>query len=144
MSPPSIFLEHTFPEASVHDLASALKLYLRRAEPPVLEPSHRFKEAVSGEQIDISTLRSAVNHLAETNHEILRVLLAFFQELVKNQKKTLMDATNVGIAVGGSLMAMKADDFSASQCNSLVVTALISHFCEIFENAPCLQELLRR
>ncbi|XP_062313903.1 N-chimaerin [Osmerus eperlanus] len=92
----------------INIITGALKLYLRDLPIPVLtyDAYPRFIEAAKLEDPDkrLEAFREALSLLPTSHTETLRYLMAHLKRVTQNEKDNLMNAENLGIVFGPTLM----------------------------------------
>eukprot|EP01102_Stenamoeba_stenopodia_P000925 TRINITY_DN10848_c0_g1_i1.p1 TRINITY_DN10848_c0_g1~~TRINITY_DN10848_c0_g1_i1.p1 ORF type:complete len:1040 (+),score=236.49 TRINITY_DN10848_c0_g1_i1:185-3304(+) len=113
---------------SIHDVSSALKMYLRESPEPVI-PFHCFEsfievhrqsnqikgegdETKSNEEAELNPvlLRKAIRELPENNRNALKIIISFLSRLSENSQVTLMDADNLGKVFGPTILRKAKPD----------------------------------
>lgn len=124
--------------ADVHVASSLLKLYLRRLPDPLLTaqlyPS--FIEADRSPE-RARQLRNLVRALPEAHLETLRYLVRHLRRVVAHSSHNKMEARNLAIVFGPTLVRAASDDMMAmvndmsSQCR--IIESFLTHYAWYFE-----------
>ncbi|KAG5283462.1 hypothetical protein AALO_G00042350 [Alosa alosa] len=99
----------------INIITGALKLYFRDLPIPVItyDAYPKFIEAAKFTDLDerLEALHEALKLLPPAHHETLRYLMAHLKRVTQNEKDNLMNAENLGIVFGPTLM--RAPDLDA-------------------------------
>jgi Rho GTPase-activating protein 10 len=80
-------------------------------------------------------MRELVKKLPKTNYETLCFLMKHLVKVAKLSDSNKMDATNLGIVFGPTLMRPQVESFESilnTAAHSIVVETIINHFDAIF------------
>lgn len=114
-----------------NDLASALKMYLRELSSPLI-PFVCYANLISSVQgpgkIDQESLKQALALVPPENRSVLRILIAFTQTIVANQATTKMNAKNLAIVFGPTLL--RSEDPMAGLREAAQQTDIIQELIE--------------
>ncbi|XP_068630097.1 rho GTPase-activating protein 23-like isoform X3 [Battus philenor] len=126
--------------ADVHVASSLLKAYLRRLPDPLL--THRLYPAFiaadrCGERA--RELRRLVHALPEAHYETLKYLIQHLRNVVAHSAYNKMEARNLAIVFGPTLVRAASDDMLAmvndmsSQCR--IIESFLTHYSWYFEES---------
>jgi len=91
----------------------------------------------------IINLKNVVDRLPKTNYEILKLLIQHLNEVSSYKDENLMQASNLGVVFGPTLMRPKSETvasiFSIKHQN-IIIETLISEFNAIFEGGSMNQD----
>eukprot|EP01103_Thecamoeba_quadrilineata_P016890 TRINITY_DN5798_c0_g1_i1.p1 TRINITY_DN5798_c0_g1~~TRINITY_DN5798_c0_g1_i1.p1 ORF type:complete len:456 (-),score=115.67 TRINITY_DN5798_c0_g1_i1:42-1409(-) len=139
--PPTFEDEVVSFERGPHEFAGALKLYFREAPQPLI-PFHLYDVFIATAQLDPfdrpKWLAKSITCLTPDQKESLKILMQFLHKVTVNVATTKMEATNLAMIFGPSLMrkeeedTMGLPDLSATRLQCMVVTTLIQAQNELF------------
>ncbi|GBP86752.1 SLIT-ROBO Rho GTPase-activating protein 1 [Eumeta japonica] len=121
--------------SDINSVAGLLKLYLRELRPPLLP--HTYMDhllhlaGVERDEQFISRMREFVLGLPRSSMLVLRYLFAFLSHLASFSDENMMDAWNLAICVGPTLLAAPGEVHAQNLLNDLV-KRIILHHQEIF------------
>ncbi|EPZ30985.1 RhoGAP-domain-containing protein [Rozella allomycis CSF55] len=96
------------PDQSPHNIASLLKCYLRELPEPLLTfelyDCFMAAEAINFEQTRLECIKKIIGFLPRVNMIILNHLLELFDLIIRNYESTKMDAKNLSIVFGPTLL----------------------------------------
>lgn len=112
-----------------------LKLYLREVRPPLLAPQLQERllrvAALRGDAAFSAALRGTLAALPLGSVLVLRYLFAFLAEVARHAARTCMDAWNLAICVGPTLLAAWGEPphqlAAQNLLNELVKRAILLH-----------------
>lgn len=136
------------PDHDSKTIASALKHYFREILPEPLmtfDLHEAFLDAMKTEDRNqkIINLKNVVGRLPKTNYEVLKLLIQHLNEVASYKDENLMQASNLGVVFGPTLMRPKSETvasiFSIKHQN-IIIETLISEFDAIFEGGSMNQD----
>ncbi|XP_037869455.1 rho GTPase-activating protein 21 isoform X4 [Bombyx mori] len=124
--------------ADVHVASSLLKAYLRRLPDPLLT-AHLYPAFIAADQSPdrARELKRLVHALPEAHYETLKYLIQHLRKVVAHSEVNLMDARNLAIMFGPTLVRAASDDMLAmvndmsSQCR--IIESFLTHYDWYFE-----------
>ncbi|XP_048483188.1 rho GTPase-activating protein 4 isoform X3 [Plutella xylostella] len=137
--------------SDINSVAGLLKLYLRELRPPLLPPSHLDRltrlAAVPDDEQFKQRMRELVAALPTSSALVLRYLFAHLAHIAEYSDENMMDAWNLAICLGPTLLWARGDGggqvAAQNQVNELV-KRLIVHHEEIFPQNVALHAAYRR
>eukprot|EP01126_Amoeba_proteus_P065502 TRINITY_DN932_c0_g1_i4.p1 TRINITY_DN932_c0_g1~~TRINITY_DN932_c0_g1_i4.p1 ORF type:complete len:497 (-),score=125.24 TRINITY_DN932_c0_g1_i4:102-1592(-) len=141
----TLFQSFQYPEklqikSDAHSISGAFKLYLRSLEPPLI-PYHLYDEVmqVSGNwnEDDLSPVIALLNKLPALEYETLEKIINFFYEVAQHSEMNKMDAHNLGIVFGPTLIRSSVPESTSTvlvntQRTTNLVIRLIENYHKIF------------
>jgi len=124
-----------------HSVTGALKLWLRSLSDPLI-PFTLYNSFITAARGDITTIKKCVSELPELHRNILAVLVKLLVKVNNNSTVNKMDAYNLGIIFGPTILWDKQLGFSfeTTSIQRELVTQLIENFDTIFEGISVGQE----
>ncbi|XP_061718464.1 rho GTPase-activating protein 4-like isoform X2 [Cydia pomonella] len=132
-------LAHVRDASDINSVCGLLKLYLRELRPPLLPPQlqeHLLRLAALPSDADfVRRMRELLATLPASSVLVLRYLLAFLAHLTEYSEYNMMDAWNLAICVGPTLLAAWGEGGAQLAAQNLVnelVKRTIIHHAAIF------------
>ncbi|XP_061383499.1 rho GTPase-activating protein 21-B isoform X9 [Danaus plexippus] len=124
--------------ADVHVASSLLKAYLRRLPDPILT-AHLYPAFIAADRSPerARELRKLVHALPDAHYETLKYLIQHLRKVVANSAYNKMEARNLAIVFGPTLVRAASDDMLAmvndmsSQCR--IIESFLTHYEWYFE-----------
>ncbi|XP_039746949.1 rho GTPase-activating protein 23 isoform X3 [Pararge aegeria] len=125
--------------ADVHVASSLLKAYLRRLPDPILT-AHLYPAFIAADRSPerARELRRLVHALPEAHYETLKYLIQHLRRVVAHSSLNKMEARNLAIVFGPTLVRAASDDMLAmvndmsSQCR--IIESFLTHYAWYFED----------
>ncbi|XP_052737709.1 rho GTPase-activating protein 23 isoform X2 [Bicyclus anynana] len=125
--------------ADVHVASSLLKAYLRRLPDPILT-AHLYPAFIAADRSPerARELRRLVRALPEAHYETLKYLVQHLRRVVAHSSLNKMEARNLAIVFGPTLVRAASDDMLAmvndmsSQCR--IIESFLTHYSWYFED----------
>ncbi|XP_045783862.1 uncharacterized protein LOC123879995 isoform X4 [Maniola jurtina] len=125
--------------ADVHVASSLLKAYLRRLPDPILT-AHLYPAFIAADRSPerARELRRLVHALPEAHYETLKYLIQHLRRVVAHSAFNKMEARNLAIVFGPTLVRAASDDMLAmvndmsSQCR--IIESFLTHYPWYFED----------
>ncbi|XP_069365487.1 rho GTPase-activating protein 23-like isoform X6 [Maniola hyperantus] len=125
--------------ADVHVASSLLKAYLRRLPDPILT-AHLYPAFIAADRSPerARELRRLVHALPEAHYETLKYLIQHLRRVVAHSAFNKMEARNLAIVFGPTLVRATSDDMLAmvndmsSQCR--IIESFLTHYPWYFED----------
>ncbi|XP_068631333.1 SLIT-ROBO Rho GTPase-activating protein 2-like isoform X2 [Battus philenor] len=137
--------------SDINSVCGLLKLYLRELRPPLLPASVHERllrlAAAPDDQHFVRRLRSALAALPVPSLLVLRYLFAFLAHLTEYSEHNMMDAWNLAICLGPTLLAAWGEGGAQVTAQNLVnelVKRIILHHRELFPQELAPHTLYRR
>ncbi|XP_013181946.1 PREDICTED: SLIT-ROBO Rho GTPase-activating protein 2-like [Papilio xuthus] len=137
--------------SDINSVCGLLKLYLRSLRPPLLPAAlHDRLLALAAAPDDpafVRRLRAALAHLPLPSLLLLRYLFAFLAHLAEHSEHNMMDAWNLAICLGPTLLAAWGEGGAQVTAQNLVnelVKRIILHHKELFPQDVAPHTLYRR
>ncbi|KAJ0176350.1 hypothetical protein K1T71_008524 [Dendrolimus kikuchii] len=125
--------------SDINSVCGLLKLYLREVRPPLVPPQLQERllrvAAVQPEGEFVARLRETLAALPQPAVLVLRYLFAFLAHLAEHSEHNMMDAWNLAICVGPTLLAAWGDGGAQLAAQNLVnelVKRTIQHHLDVF------------
>eukprot|EP00794_Sanderia_malayensis_P007360 gene7360-8180_t len=135
----SLDFESENPEYDLRTITSGLKQYFRNLSEPILtyvqhEP---FLDAIKEdiEERKIEALRSCLSKLPDVNYNTLKLLMAHLVKVANHSDKNRMQASNIGVVWGPTLMRPRDETMAALmnlKYQGVVIETLIKEYDKIF------------
>eukprot|EP01112_Ceratiomyxa_fruticulosa_P022986 TRINITY_DN860_c0_g1_i1.p1 TRINITY_DN860_c0_g1~~TRINITY_DN860_c0_g1_i1.p1 ORF type:complete len:411 (+),score=102.45 TRINITY_DN860_c0_g1_i1:1044-2276(+) len=135
---------------SPHDIAGAMKLYLRELPQPII-PSDQFSTFVDTQRIEdspsaVQKLKQKIKELPDENYQILDSLFKLLSSVTEKSVTNKMNAHNIGVCFGPNLlrappgMGGGADMLSEIQLQCNVVSCILNHKDYIFGYSDTIEQ----
>ncbi|KAI8431892.1 hypothetical protein MSG28_004447, partial [Choristoneura fumiferana] len=132
-------LAHVRDASDINSVCGLLKLYLRELRPPLLPPQLQERllrvAALPSDAEFVRRMRDLLAALPPASVLVLRYLLAFLAHLTEYSEYNMMDAWNLAICVGPTLLAAWGEGGAQLTAQNLVnelVKRTIIHHADIF------------
>jgi len=136
---PSLDLESDQSEYDLRTITSALKQCFRNLADPILTYRlyNDFLEAIKFDTNDkkVQALRDCISKLPDVNYSTLKLLMHHLKRVAEHSAKNLMQASNLGVVWGPTLMRPRDATVAALmnlKFQGVVIQTLISEYDNIF------------
>jgi len=127
----------------INTITSAMKQYFRNLSEPLLTFKHHsdFIQAIKQETEEkkIGRLKELISQLPENHYTILYILMHHLKKVAEHADKNLMQASNLGVVLGPTLMRPREETMAAImgiKFQSIVIETMIKEFDELFASGP--------
>ncbi|XP_047126257.1 rho GTPase-activating protein 26 isoform X2 [Hydra vulgaris] len=127
----------------IKTITSAMKQYFRNLSPPMLtyKLHSNFLAAVKGdnEEKKVDALKELLSQLPEKHNTVLNRLLYHLKLVADHANFNLMQASNLGVVLGPTLMRPKEETMAAImniKYQSVVVETMIKNYDKLYPNGP--------
>lgn len=125
--------------SDINSVCGLLKLYLREVRPPLVPPQLQERllrvAALPDDEQFVARMRSTLAALPQPSIIVLRYLFAFLSHLTEYSEHNMMDAWNLAICLGPTLLAAWGEGGAQVTAQNLVnelVKRIILHHQQIF------------
>ncbi|CAH2090663.1 unnamed protein product [Euphydryas editha] len=137
--------------SDINSVCGLLKLYLRELRPPLLPPQLQERllrvAALPDDAAFVRRLRDTLSALPLPSLLVLRYLFAFLAHLTEHADRNMMDAWNLAICLGPTLLAAWGEGGAQVAAQNLVnelVKRAILHHADVFPQDVAPHTLYRR
>ncbi|XP_028400078.1 rho GTPase-activating protein 26-like [Dendronephthya gigantea] len=129
-------------EYEVKTITSAVKHFLRSMTAPLLTFEHHdsILEAAKTESYDnrVEALKAQLDKLPYDNYEMLDIITEHLKKVAENSKRNLMQASNLGVVFGPTLMRSREETMAAImnlKYQTIVVELMINEYDALFDSS---------